>query len=104
MALHSIALLGTLGCHLCEQAHAIVHHVVGEEFRIYQIDIASREEWVAQYGLLIPVVECGGQELHWPFNDADVAAWLSAIEEPQRVSQLAPLMITESPKSRRYLR
>jgi glutaredoxin len=69
-------LLGTQGCHLCEDAQSLLNEnqIVAE-----YVDIALQEEWQPQFALLIPVlfhVE-SGQFLNWCF---DSPALLSFIE------------------------
>lgn len=80
MTLPECQLLGTLGCHLCEQAEALMMHFVAHGLEVELIDIAQSEAMVERYGLLIPVLRRvdNGAELHWPFSGEQVAAWLMA--------------------------
>lgn len=71
-------LLGTLGCHLCEVAEAILMPFVEHGLLVELIDIAEDERMVERYGLLIPVLRrCDtGAELNWPFDADQVVAFL----------------------------
>lgn len=72
-------LFGTLGCHLCEQAEAVLMPLVLENGLLVELlDIADSHEWVEQYGLLIPVLRRvdSGAELNWPFDTEEVARFL----------------------------
>lgn len=72
-------LFGTLGCHLCEVAEALLMPFVENGLLVELIDIAEHEEMVEQYGLRIPVLRrCdSGSELNWPFDAEQVVAFLS---------------------------
>ncbi|MBZ2188065.1 glutaredoxin family protein [Alcanivorax sp. JB21] len=66
-----IELLTTSGCHLCEQAEALVRQALpGVE--IIKVDIAERDALIEQYGTLIPVLRYQGRELCWPFGLLDI--------------------------------
>ena len=71
-------LLGTLGCHLCEDAEAVLMPFVAAGVQVELIDIAESEAMVERYGLRIPVlIRCdSGTELGWPFDGGQVAAFL----------------------------
>lgn len=71
-------LLGTLGCHLCEQAEAVLMPFVEHGLLVELIDIAEREEWVDDYALRIPVLRRvdNGDELDWPFEAEQIASFL----------------------------
>ena len=72
-------LLGTLGCHLCEVAEAILMPLVEHGLLVELVDIADDPADVERYGLLIPVMRrCdSGAELLWPFDTEQVVAFLS---------------------------
>jgi glutaredoxin len=64
-----LLLYGTLSCHLCEQAEAVLHAAgVTAEYT----DIAEDEALLEKYGMRIPVVRRvdNGTELGWPFDIA----------------------------------
>lgn len=71
-------LFGTLGCHLCEVAEALLMPFVEHGLLVELIDIADREDWVELYALRIPVLRrCDtGTELNWPFDAEQVVAFL----------------------------
>ncbi len=71
-------LLGTLGCHLCEVAEAMLLPFVEHGLLVELIDIAEREDWVDIYGLRIPVLRRvdNGAELNWPFDGDQIAGFL----------------------------
>lgn len=65
--MHALLLLGTEGCHLCEEAEMLLHQAK----QIYtNIDIIHDESLQQQYGLLIPVVlhSASQKTLNWPFD------------------------------------
>lgn len=72
-------LLGTLGCHLCEVAEAILMPFVEHGLLVELVDIADNAADVERYGLLIPVLRrCDtGAQLCWPFDAEQVVAFLS---------------------------
>ncbi len=71
-------LFGTLGCHLCEVAEAVLMPFVEHGLLVELVDIAEREDWVEDYGLRIPVLRRNdnGAELEWPFEAEQVAHFL----------------------------
>ena len=71
-------LFGTLGCHLCEVAEALLMPFVEHGLLVELVDIAEREDWVEQYGLRIPVLRRSdtGAELDWPFDAEQVVTFL----------------------------
>jgi len=71
-------LFGTLGCHLCEQAEAILLPLVEHGLMVELLDIAEREQWMDDYALRIPVLRRvdSGAELEWPFEAEQVVSFL----------------------------
>lgn len=71
-------LFGTLGCHLCEVAEAILMPIVEHGLLVELVDIAEQESQVEAYGLRIPVLRrCDtGAELDWPFDADQVVNFL----------------------------
>ena len=78
MYLPECQLFGTLGCHLCEQAEAMLLPLVENGLLVELLDIAERPESVDEYGLRIPVVRRvdTGAELDWPFEVEQVVRFL----------------------------
>lgn len=66
-----LLLLGTSGCHLCEEAEHIINECRQAEpdVQIELIDIAEHGHWQQDYATLIPVLlhEKTAQTLNWPF-------------------------------------
>ena len=68
----------TAGCHLCEEAEALVRNCLAIQGIandcLSLIEIAEQAELLERYGLLIPVLraETSGRELNWPFTSDDV--------------------------------
>ncbi|GLK90669.1 glutaredoxin family protein [Pseudomonas turukhanskensis] len=71
-------LFGTLGCHLCEVAEALLMPFVEHGLLVELVDIGDDETQVDLYSLRIPVLRrCdSGAELNWPFDADQVAAFL----------------------------
>jgi len=76
MATGKFLLLGTAGCHLCEEAELIVSNF---ELEFEQIDIAEQEQWQPEYALRIPVLINleTKQDLGWPFDIEQVREFIN---------------------------
>ncbi|MEV3831392.1 glutaredoxin family protein [Aeromonas allosaccharophila] len=70
-----LTLFHTDGCHLCEQAWALVEEAdLAATTR--QCDIMDDEQWIAAYRVRIPVLrDEAGRELGWPFTLAELKGW-----------------------------
>lgn len=70
----------TLGCHLCEQALSQLYELQREGLPvdIYEAEIADSEVLLETYGLRIPVVAAGAEEIGWPFTLPELRAFLLA--------------------------
>jgi hypothetical protein len=81
MASSSFYLYSTAGCHLCEQAEALLQPFLRAGlFHVQVVEISHDEELVRRYGLRIPVLACAAkdvEELGWPFDQAQVWSWSS---------------------------
>jgi hypothetical protein len=80
-----LLLLGTEGCHLCEEAQEIVAACVKEiapDCIIEPIDIAEYPEWQPGYALKIPVLlePESRRELSWPFDHHQAARFLQHLD------------------------
>jgi glutaredoxin len=54
------------GCHLCENARAILLHLKHKwNFHYVEADIDQSDELTEKYGLMIPVVEINGEEVQF---------------------------------------
>ena len=62
----------TGGCHLCEQAAALLRAAVDAPFRL--VEIADDDDLLERYGVRIPVLQRldTGVELSWPFDAAAI--------------------------------
>ncbi len=74
-----LILYSTLGCHLCEDAKAIIDGLSSLASISYQeVDIAHADDLVEAFGLRIPVLYCCAtqMDLGWPFDQARLTDWL----------------------------
>ena len=89
--MHSVILYTTLGCHLCEQAKALVDPLITERgWQLQEVDIADDDHLMARYGVRIPVlailntdvksidIKRAHIELDWPFAANDVTRSLQS--------------------------
>lgn len=72
-------LFGTEGCHLCEEAEALL---VAAGLDFMSRDIMDNEQWQLEYGLLIPVLwhAQSQNQLNWPFDSLQLKAFSTAID------------------------
>jgi len=74
-----LILLGTSGCHLCEEAELIMASCNNVEIEL--IDIAEQEQWQEKYAIRIPVlyhVETES-ELGWPFDQLQAQVFIDSL-------------------------
>lgn len=72
-------LYGTEGCHLCDEASALLEMARRQRPHLAwrDVDIANDDELFQRYGWLIPVLRhAGGAELRWPFDGAQLMAFI----------------------------
>lgn len=83
--MNTLILYTTSGCHLCEEAEALLGPVLayieqetGQSVSVREQEISESEALVEVYGLRIPVVQMEGssQELGWPFDQAQAYAFI----------------------------
>ncbi|HEY0268285.1 MAG TPA: glutaredoxin family protein [Methyloradius sp.] len=74
----NLTLYGTSGCHLCDEAQALLNKLEDEySLNIQMMDIADDESLVEVYGIRIPVlINVDKSELSWPFTENDLRTWL----------------------------
>lgn len=79
--MNQFILYGTLGCHLCDEAEALLLPLLSPECNIEYVDISESDTLVEQYGVLIPVLRHlrDDRELRWPFDSAQAQLFLSTI-------------------------
>lgn len=74
-------LLGTTGCHLCEQAEHVLAAALGEKGASWRYtDVALDARLLEAHGDRIPVLRYGGRMLDWPFGLLDVRRLLAEAE------------------------
>ena len=66
-----LILYGTLGCHLCELAEAVLLPCVAQGWQVELVDIAEDDALFERFSTRIPVLlhPVSGGELAWPFDD-----------------------------------
>lgn len=80
----NLILLGTDGCHLCEQAESIITDTLNQyqkQITLEHIDIAVEEQWQQDYAIRIPVLifQPGEQEIAWPFTQAELKKFIDEL-------------------------
>ena len=66
-----LTLYSTDGCHLCEDAEALLRLLKQEQAQLSWsvVDIADNDDLFERYGWSIPVLrDAAGKELCWPFD------------------------------------
>ncbi len=79
----SLELLGTQGCHLCDDAEQVLIRALDlQHIAIELVDIAESDELMDAYALRIPVLRhlATEQDLDWPFDEASVQGFVRALE------------------------
>jgi hypothetical protein len=77
---HEIVLYERAGCHLCEDAAALLDEMLGAD-RYMRVDIDADDDLLVRYGHRIPVVTVDGAErLEVPITAPDVRAMLTRLE------------------------
>lgn len=74
-------LYGTLGCHLCDEAEALLVPLLSADCSVECVDISESDQLIEQYGELIPVLRRlrDDAELRWPFDCGQAQLFLSAV-------------------------
>ncbi len=76
----TLILYSTEGCHLCEDAEALLYAAQAQysPLRWTVVDIADDDALFEQYGWLIPVLQAEGgtDELRWPFDKPALDGYL----------------------------
>jgi len=73
-----LTLLTTAGCHLCEQAQALLNQLNQQTIQVHPVDIALDDDLLEQYGQSIPVIRFPDKcELNWPFSLQDIETYIS---------------------------
>jgi len=70
-AMPKVTLYGKPGCHLCDDARAVVERVRADRpFDLSEVDVSLDPELNRAYGERIPVLEVDGEEVFEYFVDA----------------------------------
>ena len=76
----NVELYTTLGCHLCDEALAMLKFLQAHEksLTLAEIEIADSEKLMAEYGIRIPVITADNSEddLGWPFTIEELRQFL----------------------------
>lgn len=75
-----LKLYSTLGCHLCEEAEALLNQTqIVADIAWTTVEIAESDKLLQEYGVRIPVVQytANGAELGWPFDERSLMDWLA---------------------------
>ena len=77
----TLLLLGTSGCHLCEEAEDIIANcsLEPDKVTIEKLDIAEQEQYQAEFALFIPVLYHldSSKRLNWPFDAEQVHEFIA---------------------------
>jgi len=77
-----LTLYTTEGCHLCDQALALLEPWLAKGLKLASVDIAEDDLLMARYGVRIPVIASpSGEELGWPFNAEGLASWINNLSK-----------------------
>ena len=81
-----LLLLGTTGCHLCDDAEIIIAEALDKckaRVEVEKIDIAEQQQWQEQYAVRIPVLYHpeSRSELGWPFNQDTLNEFLNELQQ-----------------------
>jgi glutaredoxin len=80
VSLPTITLLGRPGCHLCDEARAVLQRLRSEwPFVLEEVDIEADDELLRAHLERIPVVALDGRELyHFHVDEGDLRERLAA--------------------------
>ena len=77
-----LVLFATAGCHLCDDAEAILRycHSYYPQVQWRTVDIAEEPALVERYGVRIPVISMvdSEAELNWPFDPGQLMAFIKS--------------------------
>lgn len=79
--MYQLDLMTTDGCHLCEDAIAVLQHgLTADAAEVDLVDIVYDEALMERYATRIPVLvdRIGGSELDWPFDGPQLARFLAS--------------------------
>lgn len=78
VVMNQFILYGTLGCHLCDEAEALLIPLITADCSIECIDIGDSDALIERYGESIPVLRRvrDEAELCWPFDAVRAQSFL----------------------------
>ena len=78
--MHAVEVISRPGCHLCEDAKAVVARVCADLGAVWQeVDIVTRPELIDAYWEKVPVILVGGQLLsYWHVHEQPLRAAITA--------------------------
>lgn len=79
--MQTLSLFSTVGCHLCDDAKALIYPLLNEySLVIKEVDIACSRDLVERYGVRIPVIQLKNSpnDLGWPFDEPALRNYLSS--------------------------
>lgn len=79
--MQTLLLYTTLGCHLCEEAKALITPLLQPfDLCLQEVDIADSDVLLQRYGVRIPVavIAANRAELGWPFDTEQLRAFLTS--------------------------
>ena len=82
ISMRNFLLMGTSGCHLCDEAADIIIHTLDpQRHQVDEVDIAFDDGMMERYALIIPVLrdEHSGLELCWPFDQQQLQRFLAEL-------------------------
>jgi len=83
--MYRLDLMTTEGCHLCDEAIAILQQTLqAGEAEVDLVDIVYDEALMERYATRIPVLvdRVGGEELDWPFDCQRLVQFLKCCSQP----------------------
>lgn len=77
--MNRLLLLGTDGCHLCEEAQTLLD---GNKIIAQYVDITEHEEWQPQFAMLIPVLYHVESQrfLNWRFDSPALLSFIESLK------------------------
>ena len=77
-----LLLLGTEGCHLCEEAQDMISQCELGTVGLTTIDIAEQTQWQAEFAVHIPVLYCceTSTYLSWPFTQPSIKKFITCLK------------------------
>ncbi|HCH22887.1 MAG TPA: hypothetical protein DE179_01150 [Oceanospirillaceae bacterium] len=79
----TLELLGTQGCHLCDDAQQILISALDlSKVQVELVDIAESDALMQAYATRIPVLRhvATGNDLDWPFQEAQVQQFVACLK------------------------